>query len=757
MAFGFYSMFNIANILGFSSKGSHESAHETHHNTIVYDQNGQAQHVITKLNKHKGLLGEQASKLEACFTAIANLLFAPKRVMRQEIVLNKERVVGVSTEHIAHLLLRLQNKGLVLLKPPSALLSIAEMDYEKDFKPYLEVSPNGFQQIAVDPAKRDEFRKRYLARLDNYWKERKRLGHEEIDLDQIAYFTGLIEGFIQRNIGFEEFLASDEMSGIDEITGISKELLQEIYEREQFKRKCQEQIETNVDQAMEIDALRNGDGFNFLENLPRNFFANLLKAKNEGLVTIDMDSLADVFGVSYGIEEDDLHGGNIYVYVTLEEGKPRFHFGKIDNDLAYNDKLMASRGVRFANLGYKVHQFAVSKRDLHGFPDIQDSGNHYWPTKKALLSRTKTGYHNESEREAYKSLKDDEDFKKAKWMRFLKQAVIPNDLIRATLRLTMAGVGSEDEQENIIATVQRAATARNCEMRAALLGLPAFREFIRKKDNFKDARDLILDELKQHAESLELDEKVILAYEREVEGLLNSIQKIAEEKSIDEKNNLRIVILSGSYRCYETASYYKDLLDRVDADNKTALDEAIDCYEHYRQQKPSPEGLKMVVYYADVICDLMQHNAKSAIKEDWQLEQLQEQAEQDSFKAQIAGILDIKDTVITLDEFKEKLIELRKQPMHTLKEDKVYALALLDKVNLSYDDLIKLKAAIEPTEPEAPFTFIKELRSELWIVRKIRGAYGFTTTSSEMEDCINEKLYKLEHNEDDSSCCLHVF
>jgi hypothetical protein len=82
--------------------------------------------------------------------------------------------------------------------------------------------------------------------------------------------------------------------------------------------------------------------------------------------------------------------------------------------------------------------------------------------------------------------------------------------------------------------------------------------------------------------------------------------------------------------------------------------------------------------------------------------------------------------------------------MSTLKQDKMCALELLKNANLSPEDLQKLKVELQKNEPGAPLKFMKELRSQLWLIKKIRGAYGETTTSKMMNDIIDSKISALE-------------
>ena len=82
--------------------------------------------------------------------------------------------------------------------------------------------------------------------------------------------------------------------------------------------------------------------------------------------------------------------------------------------------------------------------------------------------------------------------------------------------------------------------------------------------------------------------------------------------------------------------------------------------------------------------------------------------------------------------------------MSTLKQDKMCALELLRNSNMVLEDLQKLNVELQKKEPDAPLKLMKELRSELWLIKKMRGAYGESTSSKMMNDIIDSKLSALE-------------
>ncbi|OEH46596.1 hypothetical protein lpari_02383 [Legionella parisiensis] len=600
--------------------------------------------------------------------------------------------------------------------------------------------------------KRQKLEEVYEGRLKEYWDERKRLEEyhfKNIDPKNLAIAIILCNE--QLDEGITQFNVQKIPQGLKGTLELMPDLLRVIFEGEKLKRKCEEPATKaeNIRQEEEIATYDVGEAVNFLDKLPQNFFARLLEQKKLGLVDIDMDSLADVFTTAYGLEEDDLHKGNIGYYVTYENERPHFHFFKIDHDLMFSDKIMAARGARLANLRYSSDKFRITTRDLLGFPDLQDSGNHYWPTKKAIISTGTKAYHSEEDRGAYKSLKNDSEFQQAKWRRFLKQTVMPQGFISKCLHQPLDEVGTDPETESTLTIVQRAASSKMAELRVALLAIPKFREFL--QDHFAEASESILTELKQHCIAINCSPNEIRRYQLEASQMLKSIQAVCAK----DTPALHAAIQTQSYRCYETPKYFKYMLNKKDDEGKTALDFAIENFEKYTRKLGSPgvakSGLgpyyiRMKVYYADVICDLHQHKAKQGLSSD-KYESILAQAQETSSMSILIP------TIRTLADYKLYLEIMRKEPLRTLKQDKAYALKLLEKAHLSEEELLQLRDELKEKEPAGHLKFIKELRSEMWIIKKIRGVYGETDTVAAMKKCIEQKLDELQDKPRASGFC----
>ncbi|USQ13573.1 hypothetical protein J2N86_12950 [Legionella lytica] len=778
----------ILSILGFSKVGANASAHEAHFGTIAYNEKGQARHVIFKKNKHPGRLGEQASELEACFTAVANAISAPQRNLEQDIVRYKNgSIAGVCAEHAAHALLRLRaaDNDIVFLQANKKFTSSAEVS-EAEFHAWIEshkpitteVSDAEFLAWAYGPDTRirnpmpekeagevnsskavnkweefkaihdakealDKFGVAYFQRLHDYWQERRDVAVASVgplDEKTILACSDYVQCLLDEDLPLDLNAVPADVIARDQ-----HEVLAMIYEWESLKRKCDDQFLANVQQEFDVSNHGVGKGFNFLDKLPQNFFAKLLAEKNKGNITIDMDSLADVFTTAYGLEEDDLHKGNIGYYVTLEADKPCFHFFKIDNDLMFSQKMMATRSARLANLTYTGKEFRINAADLQGFPDLRHSGNHYWPTKRAFFVAGDKAYQSLQDRLAYQSLKHDPDFEFAKWQRFLKQAVIPIELISKGMKKTLDDASDVAEAKSTLATILRATSSRFSELRVALVEVPEFRKFILENQSL--AEKFILNELQQYATSLGCTNDEIDAYRAEVS---NSLKAVVMASTVSNSNTaLHTAVIAQAYRCFETSEYFYSNLNNKDSHGLTALDWAITYYEIYTDNV-NAKGFtdeqhgynnRMRTYYADVICDLTRHQAEYTSKTSAEFATLLAEAKQTSS-------LSMQPPVTSLEEYKKELGRIRSQPMGTLKHDKECALELLRRAHLSKDELLQLKEELKPTEPEGALKFIKELRSDIWIVKYIRGAYGTTATSREMFRCIDSKIADLDRREE---------
>lgn len=480
---------------------------------------------------------------------------------------------------------------------------------------------------------------------------------------------------------------------------------------------------TPIDTQEEIKRLSAGSGFNFMDKMPQNFFSLLMQKHQAGQLIIDMDSIADVLTTAYGLEEDDLHRGNIGFYITQEPGSvPHFHFFKIDHDLMFSDKIMASTDQRIANITYTEHEFRVTQKSLSDFPDI-DTGNHYWPTHEVIFAKGNKAYHSNEDRMAFAALKHNTVFQQAKWTRFLKQTVIPVDMFRSALTAVLDE--QNPEELSAIRRIHTATVSRISELQVRLIESPEFRSYF--LNHFDDCTLLITRELSGHAQQLNLSSEKTLDYIRVATNKLEGLRQVCEFYQHNSSiSSLHIAVLSKNYRCFETARYFKHDLHKTDQDGKTALDHALDQFKNTKER-----------YYADVIQDLVQHGAKHHHPEG---SDLMKQAKE-------TCSLHAAAETNSLTEFKEQLNAIQNNPLFSLKQKKVMAVHLLAKATLSMEELVEIKEKLSHKEPEIPYQFINELRSTLWFIRRIRGAYGFCTTTRDMKDVIASKMAEIKRYE----------
>ncbi len=456
---------------------------------------------------------------------------------------------------------------------------------------------------------------------------------------------------------------------------------------------------------------------NFLNKMPKGFFPDLMKKHQDknSSITIDMESLASILVPSYVLEEDDLHKENIGFYVTDfedKEGNPRkkFTFFKIDHDLMFTDSIMSQKDPRIANLYYNKDSFQISVRDLDGFPDLKDSGNHYWPTKERWMVKGDKAYTNENERKAFISLKDEPDFIHAKWKSFLKSAVIPHELIKKSLTIHL------DEQKDIdkINQIRNALHTRISVLKKKLLESTTFRKYI--IEHGEDAVKEIKTEIQNYCNDahINFEEQNFLIIQLDEDfKLMNSLAKdknlpVNKQKYTDIEHS---IVLEN----YNFSS--KEQLTQHDADT---------AYNLFIPNNNNAKNFSAACVALDVI-------NKSLNKDPKKIKELQASKE---------AYLNLKD-IKTLQQFKSAADKIRESNL-PLKQQKMEIIELLKTTNLSPKDLKDLRKDLIKHEPSSPsLKFINQLRSELWIVRAFRGTYSNqTSTTKEIIKEIDKQIDK---------------
>jgi hypothetical protein len=444
-------------------------------------------------------------------------------------------------------------------------------------------------------------------------------------------------------------------------------------------------------------------GVNFLDNMPKNFFPTLMEQYKNGEINVDMESLASILTASYVLEEDDLHKGNVGFFITdsEKEGKIKktFHFFKIDHDLMFNASIMAQKDMRIANIFYDKNSFKITLKDLDRFPDLADSGNHYWPTKKRMLVAGTKAYTNKEERTAFAELKQDKEFNNAKWKYFLKSALIPIELVEKSLTYHL----DPDEDTDKINMVKNSAWNRINQLKQKMLKSDQFKDYLltQGEDVFKELKI----EIEDYINNLEMDPKESNSLISQIKENYNLLVYCAQAEQLPP---LQQSILLDNYKFSSTTKRKKPTSDDLNV--------AIDQFNH-SQKNNLPQTFK----FACITADLIQ---KSDQKAQWLgvLDQIN-QFKMDHLK---------QNSINTLADFKEAANKIRTSYL-PLKQQKNEILTLLKETKLPKEELKQLRAELKKKEPDSPsLKFINQLRSNLWLVRKIFGTYGKTETSSLM-------------------------
>ena len=486
----------------------------------------------------------------------------------------------------------------------------------------------------------------------------------------------------------------------------------------------------------------------FFDEHQPGLLSRLYELKASRQVTFDMDSLASVLTSSYTLEEDDLHKGNFGFYLLQREGHvPEVHFIKIDHDLMMIDSVMSRGNARLANLLYTDYAFDISLRDLLRFPVLMDSGNHYWPARSAFLCdyRHSKAY-TSSEISAIAKLSQDKQFIKAKWRALYKHILIPKETIRDAVS---AGFDGSPQGKAYIDLVTNAVIARQARLRSALLAIPQFRIFLQEMS--RDDRYSLYQEISA-------DDHV----QRSLRKTDRTYRRLCQADGAFKEGDtpLHAAIRIGDYRYDESHRHYQPYLKMFNSDKQTALDLAIAQWHLFtnlplEKQATIKQDVRKNSEY--IIYDLIQRGAKAKVYTDdlKEIKRLIKRREWNSFAWDSAyvhqarnmhsreDLLRVFDTMSVDDQLTLKM----------KKQISVFCLKAYISVNKNADyadqlfkDLAALKLDLKGAKGIAPnpqMQFIRQLRSQLWIVRQIRGLLGGSSTQVEMNDIIAHELHAL--------------
>ena len=484
-------------------------------------------------------------------------------------------------------------------------------------------------------------------------------------------------------------------------------------------------------------------GVHFLDGMPPDFFHTLMAKHQTGEIIIDMDSLASILTVSYVLEEDDLHKGNIGFYVTdmtdaHDNTKKKFTFFKIDHDLMFMDSIMAPIDMRSANMFYNENSFKMTPRDLDGFPDLQDSGNHYWPTKRRTMVKGTKAYGNAGERQAFKDLQSNPDFIKAKWRYFFKYSVMPMELIVQSLTIHL------DEERDIdkINLIKNSVSTRLAQLKQTLLASKGFMPYFREDGESAIAE--IQKEIQVYMTTADISET-------EQDNILSKIRSTyrqLDDIATNDYSSLKKAMILDCYIFSATSEPSVDDLHWAKAQ-----------FTHYKTTDDRPNAFK----YACILVHLTDRYETLPEKED-----VKNISTCIAYKNECASYKNkyLKpEQITTFAQFIDAANKIRDCDL-PLKKQKNELLAVLKNASLGVDELLHLKLELDTkiqddpalgyakkflrnklgnTAPkEASLKFINQLRSDLWLIRDIRGTYGTTATSSMMIKEIDRQLSRAK-------------
>ncbi|AHE67810.1 Dot/Icm T4SS effector AnkK/LegA5 [Legionella oakridgensis] len=489
--------------------------------------------------------------------------------------------------------------------------------------------------------------------------------------------------------------------------------------------------------------------FHFFSQFPPGYFNTLYEAHRRGEIQLDMESFISVLATSYTLEEDDLHKGNFGFYVVKKEDKPRIVFFKIDHDLMLADSVMSHYQSRFLNWFLGSDAFKVTARDLIHFPRLMDSQNYYWPTTPRLFHFNPFhAYTSEAERNAFMQLGQSPGFCAIKWQTFYKHVLMPPELISQQLAHDL-DMNKADERAKL-SLIMQAVVARQAKLRAVLFTIPEFRQYV-----------LSLDEQACHAlvQSMAGDvvTKEATSWPVEVAESIARHQSLCRPDGgfVSGDTPLHAAIRLGDYRYHETWQSFGCYAADVNEHGETALDLAVRLAEDVPVRS---DDFRMDL--TATIHHLHQEGAKTTIT--WDSKKLVDEAPWRYLSN--SSYLERVRTITDSTALNDLLRDIGEDHRYSLKSQKELAVLCVRRFMEEHKHdpqlkkmLLDLKANLNGTADKAPapeLQYIRQLRSQLWIVRIIRGLFGGTATKVMLNQLINEELRRLTKS---SSCTSSFF
>jgi len=481
----------------------------------------------------------------------------------------------------------------------------------------------------------------------------------------------------------------------------------------------------------------------FFNQYPPGFFGDLWRLRQEKKIDFDMNSLASVLTSAYSLEEDDFHKGNFGFYIVKRMGadgeqKLTVVFFKIDNDLMMADSVMSRCSSRIVNWRHGEHAFEVTKRDLIAFPRLFDSQNYYWPTSSRFLANPIDNkvYSSAEEIRAFIELGEDFQFQQAKWREFYKHILIPQSIIKQALKQSFDKENAQDRAQ--LALVTHAVISRQAKLRAVLFTIPEFREFVQtlSAGDIAAMQEEILDGI---------DEPKHESLLSEISANMDRYKSLCETEVVSGDTPLHIAIRLGDYRFHETWQSFSQFAEAANDRGEKPLDVAVAKMKRtvphsYRDARQDP--------YL-IIRSLLEQGVEKTDSYRLLNKPKKEQIKSYSFKTIHINKAAVANSTTKLLKVMRGVSE---DHSLSLKMKKEISLVCLKKFidtqrnNPQYEQiLLEMKEALNGYKnPPAPeLQFIRQLRSHLWIIRKIRGFLGGTATQVAFNGLINDELSRL--------------
>lgn len=495
--------------------------------------------------------------------------------------------------------------------------------------------------------------------------------------------------------------------------------------------------------------------FYFLNQFPAGFFRRLRQDEDQGRITMDMESLASVLTTSYTLEEDDLHKGNFGFYLVEKNHKPHAVFFKIDHDLMFADSIMSRSHTRFFNFFHGAGAFEITAQDLLNFPHLKDSQNYYWPTRKhEYLPSMRKAYTANDEVQAFADLRDSPLFNRLKWQEFYKHVLMPETLINNVLTKHLAKTNPQDRAQ--LALITQSVVARLAKLRAVLFSIGEFRDFVSS-----------LNEAEHSALVKRIVGTTTSPMATEIFHTLQQQKQLCSQ-FVAGDTPLHAAIRLGDYRYHETWRSFEQFAEQPNAVHQTPLDVAVSMHLTSSPQTADPR-----TNLRSTIAHMVASGAeKTALYQQRYLPSYQVACDPHvNDYLHDAPCLVRVDGLTTIRQLKRVLRDVGEDNRYSLKMQKELSVLCVQRFINQYQDkhvhcvedklrlrnkLIALKQAINGTHhaPPAPgLQFIRQLRSELWIVRVIRGLLGGTATQVQLNKILNQTIKQLTPTQH-ATCCF---